>query len=137
MVDFVLNEVERKVSVVSQMICIENYANFLKQPLEIWQFLPCKLVDGVWVTLEEPDGYVHGKTYLGWEKDDYSKAKSRCIFEGFEIDYDRIVKNNEIRIQFNDYSIYLNNSKTIIKTIEDLVKYNLQLNASAIKELGL
>lgn len=33
---------------------IFNHANFLKQPLNIGMFVPAKLVDGVWVVLEEP-----------------------------------------------------------------------------------
>ena len=29
--------------------------NFGKQPLAIYQFVPCKLIDGEWVVLEEPN----------------------------------------------------------------------------------
>lgn len=113
----------------------DKFDDFLKQPLELWMFVPCKLVDGVWAVLEEPDADYYMKVT---EKDlkEYQEAKDRVLFKGFEIDYDRIVKNNEIRIQFNDYSTYLNNSKTVISTIEHLVKHNLELTPTALKQIG-
>ena len=105
------------------LIC--RYAKFIKQPLTIGMFVPCDLHGNV---LEEKKPF-QDKYY------EYQEARERCLFKGFEVDYDRIVKNNEIRIQFNDYSVYLNNSKTMISTIEDLVKYNLELTTTAQKEI--
>lgn len=105
------------------LIC--RHAKFLKHPLTIGMFVPCDLSGNV---LEEKKPF-QDKYY------EYQEARERCLFKGFEVDYDRIVKNNEIRIQFNDYSVYLNNSKTMISTIEDLVKYNLELTTTAQKEI--
>ena len=132
MVDFVLEQHETETLDTSQImwydkevekLCkIRNYANFLKKPLEIWQFVPCKLVDGVWVVLEKKKPFQDN--YY-----EYQEAKSRCLFEGFV--YDSKMEywyNNDIGFDEE----YIEN-----KTIEDLVKYNLELTASAIKEFGL
>jgi hypothetical protein len=62
---------------------IRNYANFLKQPLELWMFVPCDengkpMKEGYEVFDEdctEYDEYVFK----------YQKAKERCLFEGFKI----------------------------------------------------
>jgi hypothetical protein len=61
---------------------ITAYANFLKQPLELWMFVPCDengkpMKEGYEVFDEdctEYDEYVFK----------YQKAKERCLFEGFE-----------------------------------------------------
>ena len=56
MTDFVISQWSMDLT-KKQRERIANYANFLKQKLEIWQVVPCKLVDGVWVVLEEPKYY--------------------------------------------------------------------------------
>lgn len=49
---------------------IKNYANFLKQPLELEMFIPC--VDN------EPFNYtIHGN------KEQFDRAKGKVLFEGF------------------------------------------------------
>lgn len=99
-----------------------NYANFLSQKLEIWQFIPCKLVDGVWVVLEEPNRNDQD-TWLWME---YQQAKERCLFEGFEMGIyplERFVLHKE------GFGIVIDDFKR--QTIEDLVEYNLKLTATA------
>lgn len=60
---------------------------FGKQPVEIWMFVPSKLVDGVWVVLEEPscdcitEYDMEGCPDKCWQ---YINAKSLVLFEGFE-----------------------------------------------------
>ncbi|HJS00510.1 MAG TPA: hypothetical protein VJ780_06215 [Flavobacterium sp.] len=136
----------------------KNYANFLKQPLEIWQFVPCKLVDGDWMVLEEPvkynnwTNYDYSGTDIGFEDEklcrEYQEAKSRCIFDGFEFLHPSFLKSKtayiivELKNDIFNFKLLhdINNTDSyikIIKTIEDLVKYNLELTASAIKELVL
>lgn len=110
----------------------DKFDEFLKQPLELWMFVPCKLVDDVWVVLECPHNYIHGKTYLGWEKSDYSEAKDRVLFEGFEI-----TENAEgDKCILTDYSCIklhcLDNA-----CVEDLVKYSFKLSPTALKQIGL
>jgi hypothetical protein len=50
---------------------IINYAKFLKQPLELWMFVPCDSEDNV---LEEP---------ISHQLETYEKAKERCLFHGY------------------------------------------------------
>lgn len=62
---------------------------FGKQKLEIWMFVPCKLVDNVWVVLEEPkeNEYCLGDIHAGYFRQDlkeYQESKERVLFEGFE-----------------------------------------------------
>lgn len=123
---------------------IVDYAKFLKQPLELWMFVP---VDKEGNVLEEPkfphlgsenqDEYI--KHYDSKSKQ-YQQAKERCLFEGFEkIDWTSMsgfeISNGEIQVCFYkekpDYFV-LN-----YKTIEALVKYNLQLTPAALKQIGL
>jgi len=115
MTDFVIN--------AKRYDKIENYANFLKQPLAVWQFVPCDENGNI---LEEP---VHYETWLKLHEfegstigfDEYSKyqqAKERCLFEGFS--------EKDAR-----FSLFAN------ETIEDLIEYNLQLTKTAEKLIGL
>ncbi|HFI4796469.1 TPA: hypothetical protein ACGQK4_002188 [Elizabethkingia anophelis] len=113
---------------------IRAYAEFLKQPLELWMFIPC---DENNVPLMKPD-YLGGETYKRWN--DYDYAKSRVLFEGFEIE------QSKSRIGFYlpeynciDYSIVQNNFSSPSKyltTIEDLIIYSgLTLTETAIKQI--
>jgi hypothetical protein len=60
-----------------------NYANFLKQNLNVSMFAPVKLVDGVWVILEEPRIDIS-------DIHEYQSAQSNVLFEGFEVINDNI-----------------------------------------------
>ena len=117
MVDFVLEQKELKIMRLAKLHRIENYANFLKQQLAIWQFVPCELVDGVWVVLEEANsariGYVLGGWDFKYDMEKYQQAKERCLFDGIRVD------------------LYSHN------IIEDLVKYKPLLTATAQKQIGL
>jgi len=131
-------------------LCVD----FGKQPLEPWMFVPCKFVDGVWVVLEEPKecdcmGYVEDcfgrkNTYPGLE---YQQAKERCLFEGFEYRWwneektilDLFLNDDKWYLYYVTEGFFASNHNNIEqpKTIEDLVKYNLQLTPTAIKQIGL
>lgn len=117
---------------------VYNYANFLKQPLEIWMFIPCKLVDGVWKPLITPSE--HNPIY--WSKE-YQEAKDRVLFEGFSISY-----QEETNDTFGFYTLF-KNSRVFIKfqktdqlfvhpdnKIENLTKYNIQLTPTALKQIS-
>lgn len=113
----------------------DEYDSFLLQKLEIWMFVPCKLVDGVWVVLEEPKEYqdyllpneqygkiprIHDNRWHQYCKE-YHEAKERCIFEGFEIGdpfKEYIMHGSDFGLAISDFNK---------ETIEDLVKYNLTL----------
>jgi len=122
MTDFIISETNKSNGNKS-MLCNKfvHYTNFLKQPLELWMFVPCELIDGVWVVLEEPDGYnlwIFGIVSDMPEYLEYQQAKKRCLFEGFS--------EKDAR-----FSLFAN------ETIEDLIEYNLQLTKTAEKQIGL
>jgi hypothetical protein len=114
-----------------------NYDDFLKQPLELWMFVPCKLVDSVWVVLEVPK--------LVYEKEDdnsalqnhnayleeFQQAKERCLFDGCVYDDEMQAIRNEKGIDL----FYL--PKGELFTIEIMTKYNLQLTTTVKKQIGL
>jgi len=79
---------------------------------------------------------------------EYQEAKERCLFEGFEIGvpnspvtaiYPKTINNGKLHVYW--YNTNLNSwvkptkSSSELETIEDLVKYNLQLTASAQKQI--
>lgn len=124
---------------------------FGKQPLELWQFVPCKLVAGVWVVLEEPKSdYEPTDFWNAGEVDEkhnelygeYQEAKDRVLFEGFEIKDFETYKT--IKLKDFDFNILWNKGCELgwylsigIKTIEDISKYNLQLTKTTKKTLEL
>jgi hypothetical protein len=132
-----------------------NFDRFLKQVLEIWMFVPCKFVDGVWVVLEEPnrEDYMH-KNKLGdesWNSEydlckykertqEYKEAKERVLFGGFEIHNfnGRVSFCNEQKEFFLTYLIdhneFIGHSW---RTAESVSHYNLTLTATAKKQIGL
>lgn len=138
MTDFVLEQREKrhKDNIRSFWIC-EKYANFLKQPLKLEMFVPCDEDGNV---LGEPYNDGNGDNYFGVLLDEYQKAKEKVLFEGFELNFEI---TEIVGIINNDYQIwfYKNGTTTInskeIKTIEDLIKYDLTLTPNAIKQLGL
>lgn len=110
-----------------------SYAKFLKQPLELWMFVPC---DDNGNVIDEPIDYkiweksfhpkpatLRLKSYM-----DYQQAKERCLFERFGY-------KNETETHF----ILLQNNweKSIPKiwTIEDLIgrSFDLKLTKTALK----
>ena len=110
---------------------IENYANFLKQPLKLGFFVPCDENGNV---LDPSDVFKScEKGFL------YGKAKEKVLFEGFEYvkfindgelsPYHRLVKNDEyFNVRFLD------------RNIEDLLtefEYGIELTPTAIKQIGL
>jgi len=69
---------------------IEDYANFLNQPLNLSMFVPAIEVDGKWEVLEKPkeSKYCLGDIHSGYFRRDleqYQQAKDRVLFEGFEL----------------------------------------------------
>ena len=140
-------------SISHQQLCRVNrfnkmvkYANFLSITLEVWQFVPSKLVDGAWVVLEEPKNYkqwLRKETNVPYDLDlskyeEYQQAKERCYFEGFEVmnfsPQSQIITNKFINVFWynSNEGWYLSNA---FQTLEDLIPYNLNLTATAQKEI--
>jgi hypothetical protein len=153
MVDFVLEQSKIGIepqSLTAQMESrdakfnkIVNYANFLKQPLELWMFVPCDLEGNV---LEKP------KNYELWKSGEaiafpigtndlcfiWEQAKSRVVFEDFEIkDYsdarDGIKKTicwkKTLHVFWYKDNIW--NPSIGIKSVEDLANYGLSIKSAA------
>lgn len=114
---------------------VYRYAKFLKQPLELWMFVPCHLVDGVWKILEYPDDakeYIfRGDSMRHEDLQDYRRAKERCLFDDWKVVSNR---NNTICIENKSkHRLFLPNCMTI----ENIAYTNSQLTKTAQKQLGL
>lgn len=138
MTEFVLEQVKLlkagSINILQFRNRMGDYAQFISQKLELWMFVPCKLVDGVWVVIEKPkrvfatsstlaNNIEYTNYYYETELTEFQETKDRVLFEGFTqisgtsiIDYLKLFPNN---------------------TIEDLVKYKPTLTASAKKTLGI
>lgn len=102
-----------------------RYAKFLKQPLELWMFVPCDEDGNV---LDEPTEkdefrYYNGIEYYPHQKKEYlqkyQKAKDRCLFDGLDLG----VANHHIRQE---------------RKVEYLANFGiLELTKASIKQLGL
>ena len=82
MTDFVLDKQRFKEDSDTAIFKVTNYAKFLKQPLELWMFVPCDENGNV---LEDiiGNGMIHNYS----EKvKQYEQAKDKVLFEGFEYD---------------------------------------------------
>lgn len=102
------------------------YAKFLKQPLELWMFVPCDEDGNI---LEHPQGYSdflefseiypYGDYFTGICKN-YQQAKEKCLFEGYDGTIEQLQSLIKLKI-----------------TVENMVKYDLQLTPTAVKQIGL
>jgi hypothetical protein len=106
MTDYVLEQ-EKYLDITNRQKLehIINYANFLKQPLELWMFVPCDLEGNVLIEPIEQNP-------IYWSKE-YQQAKERVLFEGFDL---------------RDYNLLMIQK---LKTIEDLIPHNLTLTETA------
>lgn len=96
---------------------------FLKQKPNIWMFVACDEDGNV---LEEPYNYqefLDGNN-LNTLCEEYQQAQERIIFEGFV----KCNRNSNVSCVYNkDLDLHLYTEFKFVKTIEDLVKYNLTL----------
>lgn len=97
---------------------IFNYANFLKQPLEIWMFVPCDEEGNV---LEEPKGWLNEECVINdcctiCKCEQYQQAKERVLFDGFKMIGNKHVENNDFVV------IGVGFKNGMHKTIEDILK---------------
>lgn len=115
MVDFVLWQLTVKQSSSEFKEVIRKFAAFLSLKLELWMFIPCKLVDGVWVVLEEKKPFQDN--YF-----EFQQAEERCLFKGFGVRNGNWLSNGNIDID-EEFCQGL--------SIESLVKYNLELTPTA------
>jgi hypothetical protein len=147
MVDFVLKQKEELklranlhyyVEAVDLAWKMINYAQFLKQPLELWMFVPC----------DENGNVLEDKTYFPIIDCEYQQAKEVCIFYGFEFtESQKFSTVNNIKNSVHWYTkdrLYLTTKKEDgyhsyfqLFTVEDLIQCDLQLTPTALKQIGL
>lgn len=128
---------------VEMLTEISNYANFLKQPLTLEMFVPC-----------DDDGNVLGIPKFFYteenikklkvveieiallknkEVENYKTAKSKVLFNGFEVK--KLRASHLYELFRDDKFLFTYNSSTdtfliVGSTIENLIKYNLDLSVS-------
>lgn len=136
MTDYVLEQSKRYFDghiVLSQYEELtRSYANFLKQPLALWMFVPC-----------DEKGHVLFNPFAddndaGTEKEylqiAYNKAKERCLFEGF-----KLIGSKHVEAVIANYPVVVGVGfkNGINQTIESLTKQDIPLSETAIKSLKL
>jgi len=143
MTDFVLeyysDETRDELQVLDLM---NNYANFLKQPLTLDMFVTCDEEGNV---LEEPFNpiYLEPQPDLGQKEadyickkwDEYQQAKERVLFDGCTCTFLNGDNKHYLIEDGNGNRFWA--SWNTSKTIEHLMKYNLKLTKTAIKQIGL
>jgi len=107
-----------------------KYARFLKQPLELWMFVPCDK-DGN-VLAEKSIFNTTDEDYIFYSDDfdKYQKAKERCLFDGFELkgetEFSWIFKHNGI------FPIMISKQRNI-EYLVTILKREIELTQTAIK----
>lgn len=122
-----------------------KYGLFLSQKIELWMFIPCKLVDGVWVVLEEPKEkhfytplperngkkvWLKNRTKFELVKKEYQKEKDRVLFEGFV----SCITNRVQSVHHENCSVHFQLLNE--ETIDSISKNNLELTPTAQKQIG-
>ena len=142
MIDFVsifYNDLksEHKVNWSFDQICnkIFNYANFLKQPLNLGMFVPCDEDGDV---LEKPEDYENRLPNMMTEYNDevyrYKQAKEKVLFKGFKINGNYIYYGHFMVCLISEIELY---------TVESLLNHfipeteEVQLTESVLKQIGL
>lgn len=128
---------------------VTNYAKFLSMPLELKMFVPCddegnvlekELFSPIWEDYHNKKGGNH-ELYLHNLKiyNEYQKALSEVIFEGFELKtrtafnngYEFVVDKNEIFYPYWRNPVLGWESSKGLRTVEDLIKFGIKLTPNA------
>lgn len=155
MTDFILSDwskykgydsIDYRIFAYNKTVVIENYANFLKQPLTLGMFVPCDQNGNV---LKEPmendfyysDGVLNHVDYSA-EFEQYQKAKEKVLFKDCTVK--GIKKSHSLDI---DYFVVYHKGRQIWiswtdRVIDDFILNRnylngLELTESAIKQIGL
>jgi hypothetical protein len=111
-----------------------DYANFLKQPLKLEMYVPCDEDGNVLNYKEIKQSVIDGtENWNIWEN-----AKEKVIFDGFE--WKSADFGDEPMLELTNKGVYFlydvedknfqNDVDEFVETIEDLVRYNLDLAVS-------
>ncbi len=122
----------------SSLIKIENYAKFLKTPLNLGMFVPCDENGNIF---EDLDNSISAPELFDWQE--YRKSKEKVIFKDFVFtESQKHAVNNNIQLSVSPYG--LNNERlqlTKLKngkfhtwfqlfTVEDLIQCDLECTMS-------
>lgn len=135
MTDFVIEKYETTSNPTLFEETVFNYANFLKQPLEIGMFVPC---DNYGNVLEQNCDVINERC-RDCSCREFQKAQSKVLFEGFSFEDFSFIEscyclltNENIVLKYcfetyetlirDDDGNYVNSN-----SIEDLIPYNLDL----------
>lgn len=109
---------------------VNNYADFLKQPLQLGFFIPCDEYGNVLEESKISCASCKSCTCSEEYQIKFEQAKERVIFNDCKLLDDR---DNCWIVNGNGYNFKLYKSRTI----EDLIPYNLSLTTNAIKKYTL
>lgn len=123
MTDFVLEQLQIKQSTSEFKEAVAKYVNFLKQPLELWMFVPCDEKGNV---LERPECSL-GKECYSPPCVKYQQAKERCLF------FSQHGENEMLDPCLA--KVYLDEFFNIEQLSNDIRR--IKLTPTAIKQLGL
>lgn len=135
---------------------IENYANFLKQPLTLEMFVPCdedgnvlrKPIEPKYKPLKMSDkAYAdnYGSQMKRYDKRviEYQQAKERVLFD-CKLEYVDIQPNSATnywrlaeQVVFRDYPDNKLGLTCGFKTVEDLILLGIELTPTALKMIGI
>ena len=131
LLDFAINVIKRE--------------ELISQQPNIGMFVPAVCENGVWRVLEEPKHLdykqknqfnelvfisEHHKNRYCDEYEQYQQAQSKVIFKGFEIvnkNFCQFITDGKCYAFYKEDNDKLQQWKTEIHTLEDLVKFNLEL----------
>ena len=149
MTDFVLEKMRFwgiNDNLLADGLLVKNYANFLKQPLQLGFFVPCDENGNV---LSEPkaEDYFNIKIPTDQLKKEDAEGLNRhyadlMLFEDaekrvlFKVEYKTGICNNKPAIWINGRGAQIIDDFKFL-TIEDLAHWNFELTDSAIKQIGL
>jgi len=144
MVDFVITQWSIDLN-KTQRERINNYANFLKQPLKLEMFVPC---DNDGNVFEEPEYHEpHSEDEIGQHDElqyQYQQAKQNVFFEDWRFDSEAddfiYLKHKDLMLiidKWNSSFEMISENCYAIENIEDLIQFDLTLTQTAIKKLGL
>jgi len=140
MTDFVL---EQKDSYYNQRFFkIEKYAKFLKQPLELWMFVPCGDNGNF---LEEPEPHYTTSSFEDcpepcWDKKEceiYKQAKERCLFVNFRMSGKILWIEESLFMISENYNRSFKNYGNIEMILNKYLIKDIELTKTAEKLIGL
>jgi len=128
MIDFVLEQDKEFKPTRTYRKLILNYANFLKQPLELWMFVPCNDNGNV---LEEP---FEDNLY---DIQEYQQAKERCLFANFRMSGKILWIEESLFMISENYNRSFKNYGNIEMILNKYLIKDIELTKTAEKLIGL